>query len=170
MSDAVRMTQVPNLYVLPSGHIPPNPAELLGSTRYLEALDELRQQFDWVIIDAPPVMAVTDAAILSNSATGVVFVVGAEMTSRRNASAAVEHPMQAGQGEVHRRGAQPLRRFFKRHRCITTRHRRTIARTTRRRIRAAAGSQSPNRATSGRLIAGEDLPEFGAAFVSTADS
>jgi Mrp family chromosome partitioning ATPase len=51
----------------------------------------LRQQFDWIIIDAPPVMAVTDAAILSNSATGVVFVVGAEMTSRRNASAAVEH-------------------------------------------------------------------------------
>jgi capsular exopolysaccharide synthesis family protein len=95
MSDAVRMTQVPNLYVLPSGHIPPNPAELLGSTRYLEALDELRQQFDWIIIDAPPVMAVTDAAILSNSATGVVFVVGAEMTSKRNAVSAVEHLAQA---------------------------------------------------------------------------
>jgi len=95
MSDAVRMTQVPNLYVLPSGHIPPNPAELLGSTRYLEALDELRQQFDWIIIDAPPVMAVTDAAILSNSATGVVFVVGAEMTSKRNAISAVEHLTQA---------------------------------------------------------------------------
>jgi succinoglycan biosynthesis transport protein ExoP len=91
MSDAVRMTQIPNLYVLPSGHIPPNPAELLGSTRYLDALEELRQQFDWIIIDAPPVMAVTDAAILSNSATGVVFVVGAEMTSKRNAAAAVEH-------------------------------------------------------------------------------
>ena len=91
MSDAVRMTHVPNLYVLSSGHIPPNPAELLGSTKYLETLDELRQQFDWIIIDAPPVMAVTDAAILSNSATGVVFVVGAEMTSRRNAAAAVEH-------------------------------------------------------------------------------
>ena len=95
MSDAVRMTQIPNLYVLPSGHIPPNPAELLGSTRYLEALDELRQQFDWIIIDAPPVMAVTDAAILSNSATGVVFVVGAEMTSKRNAISAVEHLAQA---------------------------------------------------------------------------
>jgi succinoglycan biosynthesis transport protein ExoP len=91
MSEAVRMTPIPNLYVLPSGHIPPNPAELLSSTRYLDALEELRQQFDWIIIDAPPVMAVTDAAILSNSATGVVFVVGAEMTSRRNAGAAVEH-------------------------------------------------------------------------------
>jgi succinoglycan biosynthesis transport protein ExoP len=91
MPDALRLTHVPNLYVLASGHIPPNPAELLSSTKYLETLDELRQQFDWVIIDAPPVMAVTDAAILSNSATGVVFVVGAEMTSRRNAIAAVEH-------------------------------------------------------------------------------
>jgi succinoglycan biosynthesis transport protein ExoP len=91
MSDAVRMTVVPNLYVLASGHIPPNPAELLGSSKYLETIDELRQQFDWIIIDAPPVMAVTDAAILSNSATGVVFVVGAEMTSKRNAGAAVEH-------------------------------------------------------------------------------
>ncbi len=91
MSDAVRMTHVPNLYVLASGHIPPNPAELLSSSKYLETLDELRQQFDWIILDAPPVMAVTDAAILSNSATGVVFVVGAEMTSKRNAGAAVEH-------------------------------------------------------------------------------
>jgi capsular exopolysaccharide synthesis family protein len=88
--DAVRMTNVPNLYLLPAGHIPPNPAELLGSTRYLELLDELRQEYDWVLIDAPPVMAVTDAAILANTATGVVFVVGAEMTSRRNALAAIE--------------------------------------------------------------------------------
>jgi capsular exopolysaccharide synthesis family protein len=91
MSDSIRMTHVPNLYVLASGHIPPNPAELLGSSKYLETIDELRQQFDWIIIDAPPVMAVTDAAILANSATGVVFVVGAEMTSKRNAGAAVEH-------------------------------------------------------------------------------
>jgi capsular exopolysaccharide synthesis family protein len=91
MSDAVRMTQVPNLYVMTAGHIPPNPAELLGSTKYLEMLDEMRQQFDWIIIDAPPVMAVTDSAILSNSATGVVFVVGADMTAKRNAISAVEH-------------------------------------------------------------------------------
>lgn len=95
LSDAVRMTTIPNLYVLASGHVPPNPAELLGSSKYLEVLDDLRQQFDWIIIDAPPVMAVTDAAILSNSATGVVFVVGAEMTSKGNAIAAVEHLQQA---------------------------------------------------------------------------
>jgi len=90
LRDSVRNTEVPNLFLLAAGHIPPNPAELLGSTRYLELLDEMRQEYDWVLIDAPPVMAVTDASILANSATGVVFVVGAEMTSRRNAVAAIE--------------------------------------------------------------------------------
>ena len=81
---------VPNLHVLPAGHIPPNPAELLGSPRFKELLRELGRQFDWVIIDAPPVMAVTDAALVGNMATGVVFVIGAEMTSRRHAAVAIE--------------------------------------------------------------------------------
>jgi capsular exopolysaccharide synthesis family protein len=88
--EAVRPTSVPNLFVLAAGHLPPNPVELLASNKYREFLHELRHQFDWIIIDAPPVMAVTDAAVLSHGATGVVFVVGAEMTARRNAIAAVE--------------------------------------------------------------------------------
>jgi capsular exopolysaccharide synthesis family protein len=95
LHDALVMTNIPNLYVLSAGHLPPNPAELLGSTRYLELIEELRQVFDWILIDAPPVMAVTDAAIISHTSTGVVFVVGAEMTSRRNAVAAVEQLQQA---------------------------------------------------------------------------
>jgi len=95
LRDAVRTTTTPKLYVLAAGHLPPNPAELLGSTRYLELIEELKHQFDWILIDAPPVMAVTDAAIISNTATGVIFVVGAEMTSRRNALAAVEQLQQA---------------------------------------------------------------------------
>lgn len=95
LRDAIRATTTPKLYVLPAGHLPPNPAELLGSTRYLELVEELKHQFDWILIDAPPVMAVTDAAIIANTATGVVFVVGAEMTSRRNALAAVEQLQQA---------------------------------------------------------------------------
>ena len=95
LHDALAMTSIPNLYVLSAGHLPPNPAELLGSTRYLELIEELRQVFDWILIDAPPVMAVTDAAIISHTSTGVVFVVGAEMTSRRNAVAAVEQLQQA---------------------------------------------------------------------------
>jgi Mrp family chromosome partitioning ATPase len=53
-------------------------------------LKSLRNHFDWVVIDSPPVMAVTDAAVLAHGATGVVFVVGAETTSRRMAAAALE--------------------------------------------------------------------------------
>ncbi len=90
LSDVIRKTDIPNLVVIPAGHIPPNPAELLGSTRFKELLGELRKQYDWIIIDAPPVMAVTDAALVSNIASGVLFVVGAEMTSRRHAAVAIE--------------------------------------------------------------------------------
>jgi polysaccharide biosynthesis transport protein len=91
LRDAVRTTEIPNLHLLAAGHLPPNPAELLGSTRYLDLVDELRHLFDWILIDAPPVIAVTDAAVVAHSATGVVFVVGADMTSRRNAMSAIEH-------------------------------------------------------------------------------
>jgi capsular exopolysaccharide synthesis family protein len=90
MRAALVATSVPGLHVLPAGHIPPNPAELLGSPRYLEILDELGQTFPWIVIDAPPVLAVTDAAVAANRATGVLFVVGAEMTPYRNARLAVE--------------------------------------------------------------------------------
>ena len=83
-------TPTANLFVLGAGHLPPNPAELLGSKKYRDLIESLRQRFDWVIVDAPPVMAVTDAAVVANGATGVVFVVGSEMTSRRNAAAAID--------------------------------------------------------------------------------
>ena len=51
---------------------------------------DLAKDYDWIIVDAPPVMAVTDAAVVSNGVTGVVFVVGAEMTPRRTAQTALE--------------------------------------------------------------------------------
>jgi polysaccharide biosynthesis transport protein len=90
LKEVIRKTAAPNLSIVAAGHIPPNPAELLGSPRFKELLRTLRTQFDWIIIDAPPVMAVTDAAVISHTATGVVFVVGAEMTSRRHAAVAIE--------------------------------------------------------------------------------
>lgn len=90
LAEAIRKATVPNLSVLSAGHIPPNPAELLGANRFKELMKELGRQYDWIIIDAPPVMAVTDAALVGHIATGVVFVVGAEMTSRRHAAVAVE--------------------------------------------------------------------------------
>jgi capsular exopolysaccharide synthesis family protein len=87
-SDAVRTTGVPGLWTMPAGMIPPNPAELLGSKRFRELVASLGTHFDWVVIDTPPVMAVTDSAIAAHVATGVVFVIGSEMTSRQTAQRA----------------------------------------------------------------------------------
>jgi len=90
LSDATRATSVENLWVLSAGHIPPNPAELLGSKKYNDLFAELKRRFDWVIIDAPPVMPVTDAALIANTAGGVLFVIGSEMTPRQNAMVAID--------------------------------------------------------------------------------
>ena len=89
-SDAVRITSVPGLWAMPAGMIPPNPAELLGSKRFKEFLGTLGQHFDCVIVDTPPVMAVTDSSIAAHVATGLIFVLGAEMTTRHTAQRAVE--------------------------------------------------------------------------------
>jgi capsular exopolysaccharide synthesis family protein len=91
VNDAIRATTVKNLSLLSAGHIPPNPAELLGSPRYLALFDELKTRFDWIIIDAPPVMPVTDAAIVARPAGGVLFVIGSEMTPRQSAQTAIDH-------------------------------------------------------------------------------
>ena len=68
--------------------------EALTSSRMLKILDEAASVFDWIIIDTPPVMAVTDAALVANRASGVIFVVGAEMTSRHAALRAVQQLQQ----------------------------------------------------------------------------
>lgn len=67
-----------SLYVLTSGQVPPNPSELLGSDEMKRLLQRLEQAFDTVIIDAPPLLPVTDAAVLSQHVGGVVVVVGAQ--------------------------------------------------------------------------------------------
>jgi capsular exopolysaccharide synthesis family protein len=73
-----------------AGKLPPNPAELLGSRRFKDLMTSLSEHFDWVVIDSPPVMAVTDASIIAHGVTGVVFVIGAEMTSRSAAKTALD--------------------------------------------------------------------------------
>jgi len=89
-SESVRSTNVPGLWALSAGMLPPNPAELLGSKRFKEFVTTLGQHFDWVVIDTPPVMAVTDSVIAGHVVQGIVFVLGAEMTSRHTAQRAVE--------------------------------------------------------------------------------
>lgn len=78
-------TGVANLQVLTSGQLPPNPAEVLGSKRMSEVLTALLQNADIVLLDAPPLLAVTDAAVLSSRVDGVLLVVSAGKTKRENA-------------------------------------------------------------------------------------
>ena len=81
---------VPNLQVLTSGPLPPNPAEVLGSQRMLEVIAALKQRADIVLFDAPPVIAVTDALVLGTRVDGVVLVVDAGATRREHARRAKE--------------------------------------------------------------------------------
>jgi capsular exopolysaccharide synthesis family protein len=73
-----------DLYVLASGQIPPNPSELLGSTGMKDLISRLEQAFDAVVIDAPPLLPVTDAAVLSQHVGGVVLVVGVQRLRRHD--------------------------------------------------------------------------------------
>jgi len=66
---------IPNLVAIPTGPLPPNPADLLSSHRLADAIVELRTKFKFIVIDSPPVMAATDAVILSVQADGVLLVV-----------------------------------------------------------------------------------------------
>ncbi|MEW5853884.1 MAG: polysaccharide biosynthesis tyrosine autokinase [Myxococcota bacterium] len=82
LKDAIKSTEVPGLYVLPCGPIPPNPAELLHTARFQETLEKLKEQFDRVILDSPPVGAVADALILSSYVGGVVMALRCNKTSK----------------------------------------------------------------------------------------
>ena len=90
ISDAVRKTDIENLYLMPCGQIPPNPSELLGSKAMLEMLATLGKDYDRIVIDSPPVIAVTDAVVLSQFVDGVVVVLQANNTERINVQRAIE--------------------------------------------------------------------------------
>jgi capsular exopolysaccharide synthesis family protein len=80
LAEAVKLTDVANLAVLPSGPIPPNPSELLGSRAMKAFLENALQDFNLVMFDTPPVLAVTDAQILANQCDGTILVVSSETT------------------------------------------------------------------------------------------
>jgi capsular exopolysaccharide synthesis family protein len=73
-----------NLYVLTSGPIPPNPSELLGSVQMSDLLGRLEEAFDVVVIDAPPLLPVTDAAVLAQRTGGVIVVAGVQKARRQD--------------------------------------------------------------------------------------
>lgn len=80
LNTAVRKTTVDNLFVLTTGAIPPNPSELLGSGAMKDTMDILKSTFDMVFVDSPPVLAVTDAVVLSQLTDAVVLVTCANKT------------------------------------------------------------------------------------------
>jgi capsular exopolysaccharide synthesis family protein len=91
LRDAVQQSSEENLFVISAGRMPPNPSELLASDRMQQFVKNLETgPFDWVIIDTPPVLAVTDAVLVARLVSGVVFVIGSEMTRRAHAERAVE--------------------------------------------------------------------------------
>lgn len=82
IEECIIPTKISGLYALTSGPTPPNPAELLGSRKMKGILTELEKVFDMVLIDAPPVIAVTDAQILSTMAEGVLLVTSYGQTEK----------------------------------------------------------------------------------------
>ena len=91
MREVVQRTHDPNLMCITAGRTPANPSELLASDRMRALLSGLESgPFDWVVIDTPPVLAVTDAVILAPLVGAITFVIGAEMTRMRLAERAVE--------------------------------------------------------------------------------
>lgn len=85
IEDTIHKTEIDNLDVIACGSIPPNPSELLGSMRMDEFLATAGQKYDRIIIDTPPILAVTDAVILSGKVDGTILVVKAGDTNRNAA-------------------------------------------------------------------------------------
>lgn len=85
----VRHNHNKNLVVLTSGKIPPNPAEMLASKAMEAFLKEMREHFDYIILDVPPLQAVTDAQVLSTKADGVLLVVKAGNTKKEDVANSV---------------------------------------------------------------------------------
>jgi capsular exopolysaccharide synthesis family protein len=82
LDSVIQEHDIPNLYVMPAGPVPPNPSELLSSIKLRILVSELQDRFDHVIIDSPPVIHVTDALIISPHVDGVVIVVKSNLTPR----------------------------------------------------------------------------------------
>jgi tyrosine-protein kinase Etk/Wzc len=92
----VQATEVENLDVLTAGKHPPNPAELVGSLRMERLLATLRQRYDSIVIDSPPMLAVTDASVLGQKTDGVILVVRAERTEKDAINLAIQQLQHVG--------------------------------------------------------------------------
>ena len=90
LEEAIHTTSIDHLDVISSGPVPPNPSELLGSRKMRAILERAKQQYDLVIFDTPPVLAVTDAQIMADFVDGAMLVVRSKVTELDAATRAVE--------------------------------------------------------------------------------
>ncbi|HEY2495067.1 MAG TPA: CpsD/CapB family tyrosine-protein kinase [Paenibacillus sp.] len=81
-AESVRSTTIDNLSVIPSGPIPPNPTELLANSTFNELLESLKEEYDLILIDTAPIMAVSDGLVVAAISDGVILVVMAGKTKR----------------------------------------------------------------------------------------
>ncbi len=85
LAAARHRTEIPNLDLIPSGPVPPNPAELLASRKMLNTLKEFQHRYDYVILDSPPMLSITDASILAQLADATIMVIAYGETTREEA-------------------------------------------------------------------------------------
>jgi succinoglycan biosynthesis transport protein ExoP len=83
LKQTIQPSFLPNLSILPAGTPPPNPAELLASTNMRDVLEELRGQYDHIVVDTPPTLSVTDAVVLSPRADAIVLVIRSGQTTKQ---------------------------------------------------------------------------------------
>lgn len=91
LEEVIQVTDIPNLDVITSGAIPPNPAEMMGSKRMTAIMAQLREIYDIILIDTPPLLAVTDAQIVATKSDGVIMVVDQGKVKREIAAKAVKN-------------------------------------------------------------------------------
>jgi capsular exopolysaccharide synthesis family protein len=89
LDEVIKSTEVPGLFLIPSGPIPPNPAELFHTQAFRDFTSAVASRFDRVIFDSPPVNAVADSAVLATHVDGALLVVRADVTHKALARRAV---------------------------------------------------------------------------------
>jgi capsular exopolysaccharide synthesis family protein len=88
-AEAIQETDIPNLYFLPSGSIPPNPSDLLASKRMRALMEQLETEYDLILLDSPPALDLADAQILSTMCDGVLLVINQGKVKRQVAHKAL---------------------------------------------------------------------------------
>jgi len=78
----LKASNIPNLYAMTSGPLPPNPPDIFGSDRFMKLLNEVKESFDWVFIDSPPVASLTDSILLASMVDMIAFVIRHNQTDK----------------------------------------------------------------------------------------